>query len=162
MYDLAIIETGNGGDLQLSGNDFAYVTGIENMPYLASFGGNPGYVTKSKIDTEQSFDFWGNYLFHHDKPELQFNSLVEQKLKEIVLNSQGRIDIENTFKKDLSFLSKYATIEVLAQIVSDDHLRISIKIIQKYGGNLVKIINFRKKVEGDFYFSDFSDDFYVG
>ena len=162
MYDLAFIETGNDGDLQLSGNDFAYVQGIDNMPYLASFGGNPGFVTKSKIETEQSFDFWGNYLFHQDKPELQFNSLVEKKLQDVALNSSGRIDIENTFKKDLAFLAKYAKIEVVAVIQSDDVLKVTIKIIQQYGGSITKFINFKKKVDGDFAFSDFSDDFYVG
>jgi hypothetical protein len=59
MFDLAIIETGDGGDYQLKGNDLAVVNGSENMPYIAMFGGNIE-ATLNNIVQDQSLDYWGN------------------------------------------------------------------------------------------------------
>ena len=39
-FDLAIIETLNGGDLQKVGNDIGVIYGNENQGYLGMFGGN--------------------------------------------------------------------------------------------------------------------------
>jgi hypothetical protein len=158
--DLAVIETGNGGDIQIVGNDLGLVFGIENMPYLAMFGGNPGYPTKSKIEDEQSFDFWGNDLIFKNNPSAQFNSLLEKKLQTVALTSAGRIQIEDIIRKDLAFLSSVAEITVVATIISDDHLNIAISIKQGTRTN-IKIINFKKQDDGDFRLSDFNDDFYV-
>jgi hypothetical protein len=72
--DLAIIETGNGGDLQLVGNDLAMVNGIENMPYLGMFGGNIEESTVNKVEKLQSFDWWGNNLLMPGNQSIQFNS----------------------------------------------------------------------------------------
>lgn len=160
--DLAITEqNNNGGDLILSGNDLAMVFGIENMPYLAMFGGNPGYSTKSKVTEEQSFDWWGNNLLMRGNPSAQFNSLTEYTLRNVVLNSAGRIQIEEAIKKDLAFLSEMATVSVDVSIISVDAIKIEIKIKQNTGGTTVKIINLRKTLDGDFSITDFNDDFFV-
>lgn len=160
--DLVLTENeGNGGDLKWSGNDFAMIFGIENQPYLALFGGNPGFVTKNKVVDEQSFDFWGNGLLLSGNQSMQFNSLLEKKLYEVSLTSKGRIEIEECIKKDLSYLSEFATVIVSATIVSNDHILIQIKIIQNSGLTTVKIVNFRKQSNGDFRISDFNDDFYI-
>ena len=62
MFDLAVIENGNGGDIQVFGNDLAIVNGIENMPYLGMFGGNLEQSTVDNEVTEFSLDWWGNDL----------------------------------------------------------------------------------------------------
>lgn len=159
--DLAVIETGNGGDLQQTGNDLAMVFGIENMVYLALFGGNPGYPTKNKVQEEQSFDWWGNNLFMPGNQSIQFNSLTEKKLQDIALTSSGRIELEGIIKKDLAFLSEKANIKVDVSIVSHDHIQIKISIVQNDNSTKIKIVNFRKHSDGDFRISDFNDDFYL-
>ncbi len=161
MFDIAILETGNGGDGLIQGNDFVMVFGIENMPYLAMFGGNPGFISKNKVTAEQSFDYWGNNLLMPNNQDIQFNSLLEQKLKTVALNSSGRIQIEDAIRKDLLFLSSVATVTVKAVIESTDRIRIEIRIVQNNGITKVKIVNFRKVADGDFVFLDFNDDFNV-
>lgn len=87
MIDLLIWETGNGGDLLQRGNDIVPVTGYENTPYLALFGGS---------------SWWGNYLV----PENQFLSRTEEVLRNTTLTSAGRIAIENALGLDLAFLKE--------------------------------------------------------
>ncbi len=111
--DLQILETGNGGDSQLLGNDFATVTGVENMPYLSMFGGT---------------NFWGNdLLFNSD--DLRFLAETEATLLTTPLNSQGRIIIENAVKRDLAFLLAdipETKLNVSVTIISDNKLSIYI------------------------------------
>jgi len=159
--DLAIIESGNGGDCQLVGNDLAMVFNGENYPYLGMFGGNPGYPTKNKIQEEQSFDFWGNNLLMKSNQSIQFNSLLEEALRTIALTSSGRIQIEDAIKKDLDFLSSLANITVSATIVATDRIQIQLTVIKNDNSTKIKIINFRKKADGDFSIEDFNDDFFV-
>lgn len=130
-YDVAILETGNGGDTLKTGRDLTVVFGFENMVYLALFGGNPGFITKGKkIESEQAFDYWGNFLFEPNEEGRQFNSLTEQRLMEVALNSSGRASIEEAVKKDLKFMKEFANVEVAVSILSDDKLRIDIKVIR--------------------------------
>lgn len=89
MIDLLIWETGNGGDLLQRGNDIVSVSGYENAPYLAMFGGS---------------SWWGNYLV----PDNQFLSRTEEVLRNTVLNSAGRIAVENAIGQDLAFLRDIA------------------------------------------------------
>ena len=64
MSDLVIYETGDGGDVVLKGNDFELTESLFNMPYLAWFGGNPGFsTTGNELENEQRFDYWANSLF---------------------------------------------------------------------------------------------------
>lgn len=159
--DLALIDTRNGGDLQLVGNDLATVFGIENMPFLAMFGGNIEQSTEDNIVTEKSFDWWGNTLLMNGNQSIQFNSLTERILNSTPLTSQGRITIENAMKKDLEFLSPVATVDVSVTIVATDRINVAIKVLQVDNTTKVTIVNFRKLANGDFVFDDFNDDFFT-
>jgi len=126
-FDIEIIETGNGGDAVLTAHDFSIIFGWENMPYLALFGGNPGFSTPVKTaDEEQNFDWWGNALLIPNEPGIQFNSLTEFRLANVSLNSEGRLLIEDAVKKDLKFMDDFATVDVVVTIPTVDHVRIQI------------------------------------
>lgn len=164
MFDIAIIETGNGGDAQIKGNDLAIVNSIENMPYLSMYGGNPGYPTKNIVTDSQSFDWWGNTLLIPNNPNNQFNSLTENLLNTITLNSSGRIQIENAIKGDLKFMESFAIVSVVVTIVATDRISVQLTIKQNDISVKITIINFRKQsvADGDFWILDFNDDFFVG
>jgi hypothetical protein len=85
ITDVLIYETGNGGDLLVRGNDLATVSGVENSPYLALFGGS---------------DWWGNYLTDN-----KFISLTEATLLDVALTSSGRKKIEDAVLADLAYLN---------------------------------------------------------
>lgn len=157
--DLAIIETGNGGDFSMNGCNPAMVYGFENHPYLGMFGGNKA-ASSSNIGTDmQLFDYWGNKLLWPDNQSIQMNSEFERALDKINLTSQGRTRLIETAKKDLEFMTPFAKIEVDASITATDRLDMVIKIIQKDGSTSVQIINFRKSTDGDFFLLDFNNDF---
>lgn len=161
-FDVAIIETGNGGDVQLNGNDLAIVKGIENMPYLGMFGGNVEAVTKNKVVDAQSFDWWANSLFMLSNQSIQLNSTVEKTLNSVALNSAGRVLIENAIKEDLKFLSDQGvTVQVDVIIYSVDRINVKLRISQLDGTQKVTTINFKKSLDGDFFILDFNDDFYL-
>lgn len=128
--DLVIIESKfNGGDLFKLGRDLAVNYSFENMPYLALFGGNPGFPTPGGINNaEQNFDWWANSLLFSQDPGQQFNSLTEQRLMEVALNSSGRVQIEEAVKKDLAFMKEFADLQISVSIISDDKIRIDILI----------------------------------
>lgn len=161
-FDLAIIETLNGGDLQQKGNDLAVVNGIENMIYLALFGGNLEASTQSNIVQAQSFDYWANSLLMLNTPSQQFNSETERTINSTALTSSGRVLIENAIKKDLEFFSDLgATIEVTVDIVATDKIKVSIRVTLPQQQTTITIINFRKSSDGDFFILDFNDDFFL-
>lgn len=160
MFDLAIIETGNGGDLQLVGNDLAVVGSIENMPYLGMFGGNVEQST-SDVPVADAKDWWGNALLMKSDPSIQFNSTVERTINNTGLTSSGRVTIENAIKNDLQFLAPQATITVNVVIESDDRLNVSIKIVLNNNSEQITIINFKKSSDGDFFILDFNNDFFL-
>lgn len=160
--DFALLETGNGGDLLLQGSDLVVVEGIQNMPYLAMFGGNIEQDTKNKVTEEQSFDWWGNNLLMPNNQSIQFNSITERVINNTPLTSQGRVTIENAIKTDLKFLQDLgAEVSVSVSITATDRIDVNIKINQPAGGSRIIIINFKKKSDGDFYIFDFNDDFYI-
>jgi hypothetical protein len=76
MIDLLLRETGNGGDLLLTGKDLEVVTGYENMPYIAMFGGG---------------DWWANDLI--TEPTQRMQSQTEAALLSNALTSSGRLNI---------------------------------------------------------------------
>ena len=125
--DVEVINTGNGGDLVLNGNDLAIVESFENMPYLALFGGNKESTPTERRIGQQAFDWWGNSLFAN-QPSLQINSLTEVALLSTPLTSNGRLLIEEAIKSDLSFMRDFAIVSVSTEIISDDVLRIDIGI----------------------------------
>jgi len=118
MIDALIIETGNGGDLLQQGNDMAIVEGFENMPYLAMFSGDG--------------DWWGNnLLFSNNDSSVFFSSQTERVMREVTLNSAGRIKIETAIKNDLAFLKSNisgTTVDVTTSVVNPDRLDIEITI----------------------------------
>lgn len=161
MFDLAIVESGNGGDYQLMGNDLAVVFGTENMPYLAMFGGNVEASTENNIVQDQSLDYWGNTLLMNANQPIQFNSTVERTLKNTPLTSAGRAVIENAIKADLKFIVDMGIpISVKVSIPATDRIDVELTITLPRKTK-VTIINFRKRTEnGDFYLFDFNDDFF--
>jgi hypothetical protein len=168
--DLAIIETGNGGELKLLGNDFAMQGGWGNMPYLAMFGGNPQGVTKEKLPTEESLDWRGNNLLMPQDKSIQFNSLTERTLMEVALNSSGRLKIEQAVKKDLEFMEAFAEIKVSVTIPAVDKVKIDIRVQQPENlqGRIpdiykqyIFIWDATKQVLGDFRLLDFNNDYKI-
>jgi hypothetical protein len=161
MFDLAIIETGSGGDLQLLGNDLAVVNGIENMAYLGMFGGNLEQSTVDNEVNEFSLDWWGNTLLMKSNPSIQMNSIVERTLNSTPLTSAGRLVIENAIKYDLVFLEKIigSQIEVSVSIISDDRIDVTLRI-NFLKETRVTVIKFKKQSDGDFSIFDFNQDFY--
>lgn len=123
--DLELIETGNGGDL-VKNKDLSVIGGWQNVPYLALFGGNPGYSTpQERNPNEQAFDWWGNTGLEVDQ---QFNSLTEYTLYNVSLTSSGRSQIEQAVKKDLDFMQGFAEVTVTVIIPSHDNCEINIKV----------------------------------
>ncbi len=121
------METGNGGDRVLRGNDCATVTGIENQVYIAMFGGGEN-------------DWWGNSLLYPTRPELQYLSQTEKLLKNIVLNSAGRLQIIEAVKQDLAFVKKYYAADVDVQVLLPGSNRCEIRISIN-GKNIVAVWN---------------------
>lgn len=159
--DIAIIETQNGGDAVLNGNDFLWVDSNENNLYLGMFGGNVKEVTSERIDGVQQFDYWGNSLFHENEPLLQFNSETEKAFKEIPLTTSGRVLIENIIKKDLKFMSIFGVITVETAITATNRLEALITWIKPDGSSATVTLKFTIKEDGDFVLFDFNNDFNV-
>jgi hypothetical protein len=155
--DVAVIETGNGGDVQKSGNDLAMVFSGENNVYLGMFGGNLGFLTKEVEEDEQRFYWWGNDLTKNRK-SIQFDSRTENLLNTIALNSSGRLKLEDGIKKDLEFMNEFATVDsVEVFILSDDHVQIRIRVTFN-NVQSIKIVDFKRSANGDFSIVDFSGD----
>ena len=127
--DLRLIDSGNGGDLIISGRDLQVVYGFENMIYLALFGGNLFGSVVRRIPGEQAFDYWGNSFI--DAPNMQFDSLTERTLTRVALNSSGRAAILQAVKSDLSFLGNVASMSVSASITESDVIEITIQATEK-------------------------------
>lgn len=154
-WDLAILETGNGGDVTMNGNDLAVFEQDENEIYLRMFGGNIEADTKvNRLPGEKDNSFWGNKLLFNNDPTISFNSLTERALNNTPLTSAGRALIENAIKKDLSGLN--TTVSV--QIVSTDRINVTVKNILPNGSEKIKKFSFVRNPEtGDFDLNDFSN-----
>ncbi len=131
MSDLRLVETGNGGDLELIGRDLSMVDGFENMPYLGLFGGNVEASTNGpKKPNEQAFDWWGNSLLMQNNESIQFNSQLERALNEIELTSAGRVRLEQIIMRDIGFMKSFSELQINTSIIATDNYKIEIKIIQ--------------------------------
>lgn len=110
MRDIKIISTLNGGDLVQQGNDLATVSGVENVPQLAMFGGESWCL---------------NFLT--DKP---FQSKTEATLRSVVLNSEGRVKIQQAVNEDLAFLNDIAgtTWDTTVSLEAPNWVRIGVTI----------------------------------
>jgi hypothetical protein len=137
MADLAIFETGDGGDVILKGNDLELTEGLFNLPYLALFGGNLLQSTDElPIEPEglvEREDWWGNELFFPNSEKLQFNSKTERRLNEVALNSNALIIIEAIVKEDLKFMNEFAEVSVEVTIPDRDTLKIFITLQEPDG-----------------------------
>jgi hypothetical protein len=115
--DVELTEYGNGGDLRILGNDVVVNYGVENMPYIAMFGGAK---------------WWGNELLLQDL-DLQFLSETNALLLTTPLSSQGRQLIDAAVRRDLQFLVNDVpnTVLITETIITDDN-RLSIYV--NFGG----------------------------
>lgn len=130
IVDLNIVETNDGGDCVLLSNDIQLISGLQNMPYIGMFGGNVEQSTEGPKITEQTFDFWGNFLFHPTEQPIWFNSKTEKMLRDTALNSAGRQQIEEQVKNDLKFMNTFANVSVSVSLISVDKLKIYISLIE--------------------------------
>jgi hypothetical protein len=163
-FDLSLVETENGGDIQLVTNDLVVVNGIENQPYLAMFGGNkvstPTDLASIPNGTQRR-DFWGNSLFLSSDLNAQFNSTLERILNETELSSSGRIKIQNAIKDDLSFLFPNGKITVTVSIIGPDRIDVSLIVFQPITDKQTWAFQFKKLINGDWVIADFNNDFLI-
>lgn len=163
--DLAVGESGgNGGDLQLLGNDLAMIYGYENQTYLALFGGNVEEDTKIvKNKNIERFSYWANNLLFGNDQSKQYNSKTERTLNNVALNSSGRLSIEIAVKQDLKYLSDLgATVTVDVKLIAVNTVKINITTIYSNGVKSITVITFsRPTVNADFSFLDFNEDFFI-
>lgn len=158
--DIALVESGSGGDYQKVGNDLATVYGREQNVYIGLFGGNveentPVVDKKTRI----AKDYWANNLFYLNKPLQQYNSNTERTLKTTALNPAGRIKIENAVKEDLQFMIRrgvQVTITVTLPYINT--VKITVDSIYSDGERRITIITYNKKTAttGDFDLRDFN------
>lgn len=128
--DVRLIETGDGGDVTLKGNDIQSIEGLQNMPYIAIFGGNPNQLTQGERTDIEAFDYWGNFLFEPNNTAAWFNSRLEKVLKNTTITPQGVRLIETAINKDLNFMREFAEVTVSVSSPFVDRLKIDIILIQ--------------------------------
>lgn len=130
--DIVLYETGSGGDFALYADDLLMGEALYQNIYLALFGGNIEASTKSGyLTTEQRFDYWGNDLIWKDQKSKQFNSDTERTLRNVALNSQGRISIITAVNNDLSYLKGVVDFTVDVKIQSVSRVAIIITLNEK-------------------------------
>lgn len=148
--DLTIFENGNGGEISLLNKDISYSQSIYYRCYLAMFGGNTEASTKgNELEGEIRLDWWGNQLLFSENKSNQFNSETERVLKEVVLNSAGRISILRAVENDLKFLKNIAEISVNVVILNSSKMSIEIKLREPkiLGNSSLKILWDNAKLE---------------
>jgi phage gp46-like protein len=85
--DIELTERGNGGEWTAGNGDLLLVEGVENVPYLAMFGGG---------------EWWANDLLLADETTAcQYQCRTEKALRTYALNSDGRQAIEQAALADL-------------------------------------------------------------
>lgn len=123
--DIALYETGSGGDFAIENNDLLMAETLYQQIYLALFGGNPQASTKQAyLATEDRFDYWGNSLIWKDVKTKQFNSQTERTILETALNSSGRLAIVQAVNQDLEYLKAVIDLSVEVELLSTNKLRI--------------------------------------
>lgn len=126
MADLQLIESLDGGDLVQKGTDLSVIDGLQNMVYLALFGGNEKQSTKEYEPGEERFDYWANELLYLDTPEIQYNSETERTLNNVAISSRGRLLIEQAAKKDLEFMESFSKVSVSVSLIGVDKVKITV------------------------------------
>ena len=127
--DISLSEKGSGGEISIKGDDLVLSESLYQLVYISLFGGNiEDITTGTEISTQQRNDYWANTLFHSDSPKKQFNSITEDTLRNTVLNSSGRIEIERAVIKDLEFLNEFSNYSVEVSILNQNRVEILIRI----------------------------------
>lgn len=129
--DLNIFESGDGGELSIINEDLLFGESLYQQIYLALFGGNVEENTRQYLITEQRNDYWGNSLFFGEIPSKQFNSNTERMIKNIVLNSSGRLDLIRAINEDLTYLRELLNYFVDVRFESFNKIRMIIKFEPK-------------------------------
>lgn len=130
--DLKLINTRGGFDFVGTSTGILSVEGFETMVPLALFGGSIKQSTpRTRVLSQEAFDWWGNSLLMPNEPQQQFNSQTERTLKTATITSQGRRDVENAVKSDLSFMEDWADVEVTVDLPTLDLVNIFIKLTRK-------------------------------
>lgn len=141
--DLLIFENGNGGEISLNGRDISLVERLYYKVYYSLFGGNIEATTKgNEVVGEVRSDWWGNSLFFSEKKAKQFNSETEKTLRNVTLNSLGRIEILNSVKNDLKYLKDISQLDINIVLLSTEKLEIIVKLkkLENSSNNALRII----------------------
>lgn len=127
--DIHVFENGNGGNFAKISNDLVLSESLFQVIYISMFGGNVEASTQgNEIESQERFDYWGNSLIWPNNTEKQFNSETERALTNNVLNSSGRLIIEQAVKNDLEVISQIADFEVEVSITSESKVQINISL----------------------------------
>lgn len=129
MKDIALYETGSGGDFFIKNNDLSLTNTLLNNIYISLFGGNvEDSTTGFEIEGQLRSDWWANSLIFSEEKQKQFNSETERVLNNIVLNSSGRIEVKRAVENDLKHLKSFAKILVDTTVLSLNKIAIFVKI----------------------------------
>lgn len=130
--DIHLFETGSGGDFAIVNNDLLMGESLYQQIYLALFGGNIEASTKpSYLASEERFDYWGNSLIWKDVKTKQFNSETERTLRNVALNSSGRLSILQAVNNDLDYLKGVVDFTVEVGIESVSRISITVSFSEK-------------------------------
>lgn len=130
--DIHLFETGSGGDFAIVNNDLLMGESLYQQIYLALFGGNIEASTKpSYLESEERFDYWGNSLIWKDAKTKQFNSETERTLRNVALNSSGRLSILQAVNNDLDYLKGVVDFTVEVGIESVSRISITVSFSEK-------------------------------
>lgn len=129
MKDIALYETGSGGDFFVENNDLSLSNTLVNNIYISLFGGNiEDSTTGFEIEGQLREDWWANSLIFSEQKQRQFNSETERILRNAVLNSSGRIEVIRAVENDLKHLKSFAKILVDTTVLSSNKIVIFVKI----------------------------------
>jgi len=130
--DILLFENGDGGQLYLSKDDIQLTEVLYNQFYLALFGGNYEAVTTgNEIEGELRSDYWANSLIWPTSKNQQLNSTTERVLDSVVLNSAGRLAIEQSVKNDLAYLKNVINFTENVYFDGTNNVVIEIKFSEK-------------------------------
>lgn len=133
LKDLLIWNNSGSGDIFIS-SDVSLGETLCNLAYICMFGGNVEESTKgNEKKNEIRKDWWANSLIFKYFPIQQFNSETEKTLRNVALNSQGRVKILQSIKNDLKPLKNYADFDAEVYILSS--FKVNINIYIKKGNN---------------------------
>lgn len=130
--DVLLFESGDGGEMAVLSGDLELTETLYQQVYLALFGGNVEQNTRTDfLFTEERFDWWGNSLFFGEVQSKQFNSNTERVLRNVALNSVGRLSVISAVEQDLQYLSDLLDLSVDVEFFGVNKIRIIVKFNRK-------------------------------